>query len=277
MNSEKISSLLESWLNEDSVSNDVTTHLIGSNKNAKFIVTGGPGVLSGISIANHLMSEADLTCNFLKSDGEIISSNENVAYISGDFNFILSRERLFLNLLSHLSGISTLTREIVDIVNSKNPNTTVLATRKTTPGLRFLEKEAVIHGGGAPHRYDLSEAILVKDNHLNFITDLGAYIKKARRNYPKKKIEIEADTMAQALSFANFNIDRIMLDNFTPTEAKNTYLALKDKNPSIEVEISGGLNKENIIDYANCADFLSLSCLTIGSTPVDFTMHVNSN
>ena len=100
MNSEKISSLLESWLNEDSASNDVTTHLIGSNKNAKFIVTGGPGVLSGISIANHLMSKADLTCNFLKSDGEIISSNENIAYISGDFNFILSRERLFLNLLS---------------------------------------------------------------------------------------------------------------------------------------------------------------------------------
>ena len=226
MDSEKISPLLDLWLNEDSALNDITTHLIGSKKNTEFIVTGGPGVLSGISIANHLMSEADLTCNFLKSDGEGVSSNEKVAYISGDFNLILSRERLFLNLLSHLSGISTLTREIVDMVNSKNPNTTILATRKTTPGLRFLEKEAVIHGGGAPHRYDLSEAILVKDNHLNFITDLGAYIENAKRNYPNKKIEVEADTMAQALSFANFNIDRIMLDNFTPTEAKNTYLAL---------------------------------------------------
>ena len=132
-----MSSLLESWLNEDSVLNDVTTHLIGSNKNAKFIVTGGPGVLSGLSIANHLMSEEDLTCNFLKSDGEIISCNENVAYISGDFNFILSRERLFLNLLSHLSGISTLTREIVDIVNSKNPNTFKLTNVISISGAVF--------------------------------------------------------------------------------------------------------------------------------------------
>ena len=103
MDSEKISPLLDLWLNEDSALNDITTHLIGSKKNTELIVTGGPGVLSGISIANHLMSEADLTCNFLKSDGEDVSSNEKVAYISGDFNLILSRERLFLNLLSHRS------------------------------------------------------------------------------------------------------------------------------------------------------------------------------
>ena len=277
MDSEKITSLLELWLNEDSGLKDITTNLIDSKKDTEFIVTGGPGVLSGSIPASRLMSEAGLTCTFFKSDGDIISSGEKIASISGNSNLILSRERLFLNLLSHLSGISSLTREIVDIINSKNTTATVLATRKTTPGMRFFEKEAVIHGGGAPHRYDLSEAILVKDNHLHFITDLETYIEKARFNYPNKKIEIEADNMSQALSFADFKIDRIMLDNFTPEEAKTTYSALKEKNKSIEVEISGGLNKENIAEYANYADFLSLGCLTIGAPSINFTMHVNSN
>ena len=223
------------------------------------------------------MSKTGLLCNFLKSDGDVISKNDTIALISGDFNLILSRERLFLNLLSHLSGISTLTRQLVDLVISINPNTTVLATRKTTPGLRFLEKEAVIHGGGAPHRFDLNEAILVKDNHLNFIDNIETYVQNAKHNYPDKKIEIEADNIDQALTFSRLPIDRLMLDNFTPEEAKTTYLKIKKENPSLEIEISGGLNKDNILDYANYADFLSLSQLTMGSIPVDFSIHVNKN
>ena len=277
MVTEKIISSLESWLAEDLGSGDITSNIIESNQDSEFVVTGDSGILSGSIPASRLMSEAGLNCIFLKSDGNTISSNEKIASILGDFNLILSRERLFLNILSHLSGISTLTREIVDIVNAKNPNTTVLATRKTTPGMRILEKEAVIHGGGAPHRYDLSEALLIKDNHMHFITDLKTYIEKARLNYPNRKIEIEADDMNQALSFADFKVDRIMLDNFTPEEAKKTYSALKEKNKFIEVEVSGGLNKENIAEYANYADFLSLGCLTIGAPSINFTMHVNSN
>lgn len=277
MNSEKVSSLLDSWLDEDSALQDITTQVIDSKKDAEFIVTGGPGILSGSVITNHLMSKTGLLCKFLKSDGDIISKNDTIALISGDFNLILSRERLFLNLLSHLSGISTLTRQIVDLVISINPNTTVSATRKTTPGLRFLEKEAVIHGGGAPHRFDLNEAILVKDNHLNFIDNIETYVQNAKHNYPGKKIEIEADNIDQALTFSRLPIDRLMLDNFTPEEAKTTYLKIKKENPSLEIEISGGLNKDNILDYANYADFLSLSQLTMGSIPVDFSIHVNKN
>ncbi|OIR20252.1 MAG: nicotinate-nucleotide diphosphorylase (carboxylating) [Marine Group III euryarchaeote CG-Bathy1] len=277
MNTEKVSSLLDSWIDEDSALKDVTTQLIDSKKNAEFIVTGGPGVLSGSIITTHLMSKVGLICKFLKSDGDSISNNETIALISGEFNLILSRERLFLNLLSHLSGISTLTKEIVDIVNSTNSNTTVLATRKTTPGLRFLEKEAVIHGGGAPHRFDLNEAILVKDNHLNFIDNLETYVKNAKNKYPDKKIEVEADTINQALTFVHLPIDRLMLDNFTPKEAKKAYSKIKEINPSLEIEISGGLNKKNILDYVNCADFLSLSCLTMNAPPIDFSIHVNKN
>mgnify|MGYP006102368167 CR=1 FL=1 len=265
--------ILEGWLAEDVGKGDFTSQAVVQDILCEAQVTGGPGIVSGIELVKRLLNMVNVDYQTSFFDGSKIELGDILFSLKGKSHSILKVERLLLNILCHLSGVATLTAEIVSLAKSVNPNVEILATRKTIPGFRKFEKEAVVHGGGKTHRIRLDDAILIKDNHLKLTNDISKAIVSSKLKYPDLMIEVEADTPEQALEAANFNADRVMLDNFTPELVKTTVSEIKSIS-DIEIEISGGVNTENIMDYAPYADFISLSSLTMAAPPVDFSLHV---
>ena len=265
--------ILSQWLREDIGLGDFTTKAVVKNEICKASVTGGPGVLSGLVLVTKLLHRFNIKYKTDYVDGDKIGKNKNIFELEGNSHDILSVERLLLNILSHFSGISSLTSKVVEVAISVNPDVTILATRKTTPGLRDLEKEAVVHGGGATHRMRLDDAILIKDNHLFLSPSIKKAINSSRKKYPNLMVEVEADTIEQAIEAAKNGADRIMFDNFSIKDAELAYSQLKNIS-NIDIEISGGIDLSNVAKYAPYADYISLSSLTMSSTPVDFSLHV---
>ena len=263
---------LDEWFAEDFGKGDFTSQAVVENKLCEANVTGGPGIISGLNICLALLDRHDIGYTTDYSDGDTIDSPLIIS-LKGKAHDILATERLLLNILSHLSGISTHTNKIVKIAKEANPNVEILATRKTLPGLRDLEKEAVVHGGGQTHRMRLDDAILIKDNHLNLSNSIKESISLSRIKYPDLMLEVEADNEEQALEIAECGADRVMLDNFTPLNAAKTIKKLRQIS-NIEIEISGGVTIENVAEYAKNTDFISLGSLTMSSLPVDFSLHV---
>ena len=263
---------LEGWLAEDLGNGDVTSLAVVANEICEAKITGGPGVISGLEICSLLLESRHIEFRTNYKDGDSLISNL-VLSLKGKAHDILATERLLLNILSHLSGIATHTNKIVIIAKAVNPNVEILATRKTLPGLREVEKQAVVHGGGATHRMCLDDAILIKDNHLKLSKNIKEAIESSRSKYPNLMLEVEADNEKQAIEIATNGADRVMLDNFTPKEAMVTIEKLRNIS-NIEIEISGGITIENVAEYAKKADFISLGSLTMSSLPVDFSLHV---
>ena len=263
---------LDEWFAEDFGKGDFTSQAVVDNKPCEANVTGGPGVISGLKVCLAFLERHDIDCTTDYSDGDTIDSPLIIS-LKGKAHDILATERLLLNILSHLSGISTHTNNIVKIAKEANPNVEILATRKTLPGLRDLEKEAVTHGGGQTHRMRLDDAILIKDNHLKLSKSIKESISLSRTKYPDLMLEVEADNEEQALEIAKCGADRVMLDNFTPLDAAKTIKKLRQFS-NIEIEISGGVTIENVAEYAKNTDFISLGSLTMSSLPVDFSLHV---
>ena len=265
--------ILEVWLEEDLGSGDATTNAVVENSLCEAKVTGGPGILSGLKVCMELLDLVDVNYKTKLNDGDPIEAGTVVFLLNGNSHDILKAERLLLNILCHLSGIATFTSDIVNTAKSVNSSVEILATRKTIPGMRVFEKEAVSHGGGQTHRFRLDDAILIKDNHLKLFNNISKAVENSRKKYPELMIEVEADTPEQAIEAAKANVDRIMLDNFTPELAKKTAKELREIS-SVEIEISGGINSKNIKAYAPFADLISLSGLTMSAPPVDFSLHV---
>jgi len=265
--------ILEDWLAEDVGKGDFTSQAVVENSPCKAIITGGPGIISGLQVCKELLTQSNIKYETSFKDGDSIVSKSSIYKLEGNAHDILKTERLLLNILSHLSGIATFTHSVVMEAKKVNPNVKILATRKTVPGMRVFEKEAVFHGGGQTHRFRLDDAILIKDNHLKLFNNISKAVEKSRKKYPELMIEVEADTPEQAMEAAKANVDRVMLDNFTPELAKKTAKELR-KISSVEIEISGGINLKNIKDYAFFADLISLSGLTMSAPPVDFSLHV---
>ena len=265
--------LLESWLAEDVGSGDLTSQAVVDNIACKAHVTGGLGIVSGIEVCKKLLEIVSVDYKTQVSDGDKIDYGELIFELSGKSYNVLKVERLLLNLLSHLSGVATLTNNFVKEAQSVNPKVRILATRKTLPGLRILEKEAVVHGGGLTHRMRLDDAILVKDNHLKLDADIEHAIISARKKHPNLMVEIEVDTSKQAIAAANFGADRVMLDNFSIEEVVSTVSKIRNFS-NIEIEISGGINIHNVKQFAPHGDYISSSSLTMSAKPVDFSLHV---
>ena len=263
---------LAEWLEEDLGKGDFTSLAVVNNEICSATITGGPGVISGLHICKILLKQNSINYTTEYNDGDAIVS-PLIFSLEGNSHDILATERLLLNILSHLSGISTHTNKIVRIAKKVNPNVEILATRKTLPGLRDLEKKAVVHGGGATHRMRLDDAILIKDNHLKLSKNIKKSIEMSRTKYPNLMLEVEADNEQQAIEIAKNGADRVMLDNFSPDEATATIRKLREIS-DIEIEISGGVTIENVASYAKDADFISLGSLTMSSLPVDFSLHV---
>jgi nicotinate-nucleotide pyrophosphorylase (carboxylating) len=223
------------------------------------------GILAGIEIAKEVFHRFDpeMEVEVFIEDGTPVKPGDVAMVVSGRIQSLLQTERLMLNIMQRMSGIATMTNKYVERL--KGTKTRVLDTRKTTPGMRILEKMAVKIGGGVNHRIGLFDMILLKDNHVDFaggienaINRCHAYLKEKGKDL---KIEIEVrnfDELEQVLKIGG--VDRIMLDNFTPA---NTRKAVEMVNGRFEIESSGGITFDTLRDYAECGvDFISVGALT---------------
>ncbi|PWH85439.1 carboxylating nicotinate-nucleotide diphosphorylase [Brumimicrobium oceani] len=233
------------------------------------------GILAGIELAERIFNyyDADLKITKFINDGEKIKIGDIAFEIEGKSQSILATERIVLNFMQRMSAIATQTRKIADSIDHTDAK--LLDTRKTTPGIRAIEKWAVKIGGGHNHRFGLYDMIMIKDNHIDYSGGIEAAITKANAYIKEKnldiKIEIEVrDEQELDEVLAIGNVDRVMLDNFTPAKIKEVLA----KIPShIETEASGGITQENIVGYAETGiNFISSGALTHSVKSMDLSL-----
>ncbi len=207
-------------------------------------------------------------------DGKAIKPSESIARGHGDAKLIFAAERVILNLIQHLSGVATLTNEFVKKLDNKKIK--ILDTRKTIPGLRDLQKYAVVSGGGKNHRHNLAEMILIKDNHIAAAGGVSQAILAAKKSRDKK-IEIECDNFKQVVEAVKSGPDIIMLDNMSVDQIKKCSAEIR-KNKKIKIEISGGVNLKNISSFSDLdIDFISVGAITHSSRAVDIGLDVKNS
>jgi nicotinate-nucleotide pyrophosphorylase (carboxylating) len=240
---------------------DITTvaTIAGTSQSTADFVARKDGVIAGIEMAQGVLEEVGLTNIALYvSDGDRVSTGKVLLTVRGDTRAILLAERTALNFLGHLSGVATLTRAWVDAIEGTDAK--IRDTRKTTPGMRLLEKAAVVAGGGTNHRLSLSDASLIKDNHIASAGSVTAAFTKVRDKYPTTPIEIEVDTLEQLREILPLKPDLILLDNMSVAECEQ---AVFITNGTAKLEASGGLNIESAKAYAMTGvDFLAVGALT---------------
>jgi nicotinate-nucleotide pyrophosphorylase (carboxylating) len=222
------------------------------------------GIIAGLEEASTLFSHFGVSVKHLAKDGDAVGQNDSLLLLNGDAKKILLVERTVLNIIGRMSGIATQTRKIVDIVAALNPCCRIAATRKTCPGFRLLDKKAVQIGGGDPHRMNLSDGILIKDNHLALVP-LDSAIQAAKMGTAYKKIEVEVETPENALFATKSGVDIIMLDNMSLEQITRTIRVLKSEGlrERVIIELSGGIDENSLPRYAALdVDVISLGVLT---------------
>jgi len=237
-----------------------------------------PCVIAGVEEVVEFLRLLDVDVFPFKKDGDLASRGETVMRLVGPAPELLKVERTVLNVLSMASGIATQTRRAVEAARAVNPKVRVAATRKTSPFLRYLQKRAVMIGGGDPHRFSLSDAVLIKDNHVRLM-GLEASISSAKKSAPfMAKVEVEVSNPHEALMAARLGADVVMLDNFSPEEAKlaDELLTREGLRERVTVEISGGITEDNVALYAPHADVLSMGSLTHSFKAVDLSMELEA-
>jgi nicotinate-nucleotide pyrophosphorylase (carboxylating) len=253
------------YLKEDTPAGDVTSDAIIPDISCSAVIRAEQdGVLAGIEEAVALFTHYGVAIGSQKHDGDSVQKGEVVLSLSGKAKAVLLVERTALNLLGRMSGIATRTAAMAAVVHLVNPSCRVAGTRKTCPGFRRFDKRAVQIGGGDPHRMNLSDGILIKDNHLALVP-LKEAIRAARRHSAYKKIEVEVESAADAVTAAVAGADIIMLDNMTPAQVKDTLGVLKNKGlrDRVVIEISGGIDETSLKEYAaSGADVISMGALT---------------
>ena len=252
---------------------DITSNaLLKDEEGVAYIKANDNCLLAGVEEAKEVFERLGCKVNLLKKDGDEVKAGEKIMEIEGKAKSILAGERLALNFLGRMSGIATLTHELTKICRKKNPNIWIAATRKTTPGFRKYEKKAVKIGGGYPHRMGLYDGVLIKDNHLVCIP-LREAIRKAKKL--GRKVEVEVESIEDAVIAAEEGADIIMLDNMPPAKGKLAVSKIKEINPEIKIEVSGGITPENITNYT-FADIISLGWLTHSVKSKDFSLEMVS-
>ena len=265
-------------LKEDLGEGDLTTQFFvpAKARATARIVAREDSVVAGTETAAEVFRRVDATLDpqIVRADGQHVNAGDAVLEIAGPACSLLQAERVALNFLQRLSGIATVTRKFVEAAG--NDHVKILDTRKTTPGLRALEKAAVVAGGGVNHRFDLSEMVLVKDNHLAgnaTRSTLQQAINAARKSRPELTIELEADTLEQVRNFLELDgVDVILLDNMKPAQIREAVALGKGK---VKFEASGGITLKNIRQIAATGvDFISIGALTHSARGVDFSLEL---
>jgi nicotinate-nucleotide pyrophosphorylase (carboxylating) len=265
--------IVHAALAEDVGGGDVTTEAtvapdaVGSAE----LIVKEPGVVCGLGVAEATFRALDPDIHFeaLASDGDVVDPPAVVARVTGSARAILTGERVALNFVGRLSGIATLTRRYVDAV--EGTRAAVLDTRKTTPGLRALEKHAVAAGGGRNHRFGLDDAVLVKDNHLHAAGSLPAAVELVRAA-TELPVEVECDTLAQVAEALDLGVEAILLDNMTPAELREAVAFARDR---ARLEASGGVSLDTIRAIAETGvDEISVGALTHSARSLDVSLEL---
>ena len=271
--------LLE-WVREDSPHGDPTTEtLVPRGTLLKAVVRANePGVAACTEDIAEALHHLGVRARALKASGEEFRKGDTLLEVEGDAHTLLLVERTLLNLLSLLSGIATATRAFAEKARRVNTRVRVAATRKTPPGLLHLAKKAVKAGGGDTHRFSLSDAVLIKDNHLAVVGNVGKAVEMARRASSFiHRVEVEVETVEDAVEAARAGADVVMLDNMTPSQVREAIRRLEEEGlrGKVLVEVSGGVNLDNVEEYAAAGpDVISTSSITMRARPVDLTMEV---
>ena len=263
------------FLAEDLGKGDITSNLLPKKRIKAFIISKQDCTLAGINYVKNIFEIKGCKIRIIKKNGNNVKANQIVCEIVGSVQAILACERTGLNLLSRMSGIATKTNKLIRKINTINPRIKLYATRKTAPGLRFFDKEAVKIGGGEKHRMALDEMIMIKDNHLAVVGSLSRLILKAKKKY--KKIEVEVENQEDALLAASMGVDIVMLDNFSPKEILKTVNQLKKSKlrQRVRLEVSGGINEKNISFFAKTGiDMISVGEITNSVSGIDFSLEI---
>jgi len=263
---------LVQFLAEDIGKGDITSSLLSKKKITATIISRENAIVAGVTYAKEIFKIKGCNVRILKKEGSKVKPNDTIMSITGDSAKILMCERTALNLITRMSGIATQTNYLVKKIPFK---TKLYATRKTAPGLRYFDKEAVEIGGGKKHRLRLDEMIMIKDNHIAVSDSLESLIKKAKKKY--KKFEVEVENISDAVFAAKSGAAIIMLDNFTPSQIKKAITVLKKEKlrNKVLLEASGGISEKNISNYGKTGvDIISIGSITNSVKGIDMSLEI---
>lgn len=272
-----IREMLANFLQEDVGSGDITSNTIipdSLSVKAEIVCKSGHAVASGLEEAAMLFDISGCNAEILVKEGSRIKNGMTIMKVAGNARAILKTERVALNVMMRMSGIATETRLMAD----RAKGITILATRKTAPGLRYFDKKAVVAGGGGSHRMRLDDMVLIKDNHITLVGDAENCVRLVKKNIGSFiKVECEARNLKEAEEAILAGADFVMLDNFTPRQAMDAikHIAKRGLRKKAKIEISGGVNAKNILQYVRAKpDFISLGYITHSPKAVDFSLEI---
>ena len=267
---------LKRFLDEDVGNGDITSRLLEKKEITARIITREDTIVAGTKFVKEIFLLKKCRVIIEKKDGKLVKANQTILSINGNAGNILTCERTALNLLSRMCGIATQTNNLKKQIKKTGSKSKLFATRKTAPGLRFFDKEAVKIGGGEKHRMTLNEMIMIKDNHLEVVDSIEDLLSKAKKT--RGKIEIEVETQKDAILCARLGADIIMLDNFSPGQIKKTIKKLTDLKlrNKVVLEASGRINSKNITKYAETnIDMISVGSITNSVDGIDLSLEIS--
>ncbi len=271
-----LQSLIDMALAEDMAFHDLTAQatIDGMQQGKATIVAKAGGILSGCHVAKQVFTTMDktITQTWLRQDGDSIQQGEVICKLAGNMRMLLSAERTALNFMQHLSGIATATSLFVQAL--QDTDCEVVDTRKTTPGLRYLEKEAVLHGGGKNHRMDLASGMLIKENHILAAGSITDAVAQCHKLSPNTWVEVECETLEEVVEAVHVCPDIILLDNMGTDTVKEARKLVPD---SILLEASGNITLDNARAYAQTGiNRIAVGAITHSAPCLDLSMRVSA-
>ena len=269
-----------SFLQEDIGSGDITSASVLPQHRAVYatiLCTGSnESITCGLEEAQTVFDICGCSTELVMRDGSLVRKGDVVMKVRGEARSVLKAERTALNLVMRMSGIATNTRAFVTLVQQSDPEVKIAGTRKTAPGLRYFDKKAITVGGGYSHRMRLDDMVLIKDNHLEVAESIERTIQVAKGKVGASvKIECEVKNTKEAIRAANAGVDVIMLDNFSPSEAESAVRAIRELGTPVEIELSGGINLGNVIDYVKAKpNIISIGYLTHSTAAIDYSLAI---
>jgi nicotinate-nucleotide pyrophosphorylase (carboxylating) len=269
-----------SFLQEDIGTGDITSASVLPRHRAVYatvLCTGSnESITCGLEEAQTVFDICGCSTELVMRDGSLVRKGDVVMNVRGEARSVLKAERTALNLVMRMSGIATITRAFVTLVQQSDPGVKIAGTRKTAPGLRYFDKKAITIGGGYSHRMRLDDMVLIKDNHLEVAESIEKTVQVAKDKVGAGvKIECEVKNTEEAIRAANAGADVIMLDNFSPSEAESAVRAIRELGTPVEIELSGGINLSNVMDYVKAKpNIISIGYLTHSSAAIDYSLAI---
>ena len=269
-----VEKLINIAIEEDLKNGDPSSEIIYSNPKSNYILLlKEDAVISGIEVFKYIFKKIDNDIKFTNFKEDSFYGKGIIGNVIGNESSILSAERTALNFLQRMSSVASSTNKLKKLIN--NEKVELIDTRKTIPGWRILDKYSVLVGGGKNHRMNLGELIMIKDNHYDE-KNISKIIKNGKNKFPNLKIEIEVESMSQLRRVMVEDVDIIMLDNWPLESVGEAIKTIRDNNEKILIELSGGIDKENIAEYAKYSpDFISSGSITHSPKSIDLSLEKN--